>query len=114
MTTFDTGRRAEAAATAYLSTQGYEVLAQNWRTRSCEIDIVAKRKNIVSFVEVKYRRTAAQGLGLDYVTSKKLQQMQFAAEQWVLAHKWTGDYQLAAIEVSGAGFQIGEFIESIY
>jgi Holliday junction resolvase-like predicted endonuclease len=35
---------------------------------------------------VKYRRNANQGSGLEYVTSKKLEQMRFAAENWVAVH----------------------------
>jgi ribonuclease HII len=106
MTTFDTGRRAEAAAAAYLVRQGCSIIGQNWRTRQCEIDIVAEREGVAYFCEIKYRRTSRQGTGLDYVTSKKLQQMRFAAESWVHMHAWRGEYQLCAIEVSGPQFAI--------
>ncbi len=41
MTTTETGRRAETAAAVYLATHGFAILARNWRTRSCEIDLVA-------------------------------------------------------------------------
>lgn len=101
MTTFDTGRKAEAAAAAFLVRKGCSIIAQNWRTRLCEIDIIATRDTIVYFCEVKYRRTDRQGSGIDYITSKKLQQMRFAAESWVHVHGWNGEYQLCAIEVSG-------------
>lgn len=114
MTTFDTGRRAETVAANYLRTRDYDVLEQNWRTRFCEIDIVAQKADTVYFVEVKYRRTAAQGTGLEYITPKKLQQMTFAAEMWSRNHQWRGAYELAAIEVSGDAFAITEFIEGIY
>ncbi len=113
MTTFDTGRQAEAAATAYLKKQGYAVVAQNWRTRFCEIDIIAQKDKAVYFCEVKYRATDRQGGGLEYITPKKLQQMQFAAEAWVHLTGWTGEYQLSAIEVSGPDFEITNFIKDI-
>lgn len=106
MTTFEIGRRAEAAAAAFLVYKGYTIVVQNWRTRQCEIDIVARRAQEICFCEVKYRRTAQQGTGLDYITAKKLRQMRFAAQSWVHAHGWRGDSQLAAIEVSGAHFRI--------
>lgn len=106
MTTTDTGRQAEAAAAAFLEQKGCSIIARNWRTRMCEIDIVAKRGDTIYFCEVKYRRTQNQGSGLDYITPKKLQQMRFAAESWVHAHGFTGPYQLAAIEVSGLGFHV--------
>lgn len=113
MTTFDTGRKAEAMAAAYLQRQGCEIIEQNWRTRMCEIDIVASRNGVVYFCEVKYRRSNRQGAGLDYITPQKLQQMRFAAESWVHKHAWRGQYQLCAIEVSGINFQITNVVKDI-
>jgi uncharacterized protein (TIGR00252 family) len=110
MTNYASGHAAEEVAAEYLSRQGYEILEKNWRTRYCEIDIVARHKNTVYFVEVKYRRTNKQGSGLEYVTPKKLQQMQFAAEMWVSDHKWKGGYQLAALEVSGENYEVTNFL----
>lgn len=106
MTTFDTGRRAEAVVAQFLEQKGCEIVDQNWRTRWCEIDIVAHRDDVIYFCEVKYRRTTHQGAGLDYVTPRKLEQMHFAAECWVQQHGWQGEYQLCAIEVSGLNFCI--------
>lgn len=106
MTTFDIGRKAEAAAAAFLVRKGCSIIAQNWRTRMCEIDIVAQREDTIFFCEVKYRRTATHGSGIDYITPKKLRQMHFAAESWAHAHRWDGEYQLCAIEVSGARFLV--------
>jgi len=111
MTTTDTGRNAEAAVADYLKEQGYKVLEHNWRTRWCEIDVVAQKGDAVFFVEVKYRRTARQGDGLEYVTGKKLQQMSFAAELWVSNHGWQGEYCLAAASVSGDKYQVTNFVE---
>jgi Holliday junction resolvase-like predicted endonuclease len=113
MTTFDTGRKAEAVATEYLQNLGYHILAQNWRLRSCEIDIVVRKDGVAYCVEVKYRQNDQQGDGLEYVTPTKLKQMQFAAEQWVHATKWSGEYQLAAIQVAGDDYEITDFIDDI-
>lgn len=113
MTTFEIGRRAETVAAAYLQRQGCEVIAQNWRTRWCEIDVVAQRDGVVYFCEVKYRRTTTYGAGLDYITPAKLKQMRFAAESWVHAHGWQGDYQLCAIEVAGPQFIITTVVKDL-
>jgi uncharacterized protein (TIGR00252 family) len=109
-----TGKTAEAAAVAYLQSKGFAVLEQNWRTRFCEIDIVAKQKDVIHFVEVKYRQHSRQGSGLEYITPKKLQQMRFAAEMWVSSHEWLGAYTLSAIEVSGDDFTVGSFIPDVF
>lgn len=113
MTTFETGRQAEAVAATFLEAKGCEIVEQNWRTRRCEIDIVAKRGDELYFCEVKYRRTNRQGGGLDYITAKKLQQMRFAAESWVHMHAWRGGYQLCAIEVSGEHFRVTNAIKDL-
>ena len=114
MTTFDTGRQAEAAVAQWLKSRDFKIIEHNWRTRWCEIDIVAEKSGAVYFVEVKYRVSSRQGSGLEYVTSRKLEQMRFAAEAWVRAHAWCGDYQLAAAEVSGEDFRVTNFIDSVY
>lgn len=111
MSTTSAGRQAETAAANYLLQNGFTILSRNWHTRWCEIDIVAQKKETVYFVEVKYRRTNNWGGGVDYITPKKLQQMQFAAEIWVSSHKWHGDYLLSAIEISGAQFAVGDWVE---
>jgi uncharacterized protein (TIGR00252 family) len=101
MTSTASGREAEARAVDYLGHQGFKIIEQNWRTRFCEIDIVAQKAQTIYFVEVKYRQTANQGSGIEYITPRKLKQMQFAAESWVHAHSWSGAYQLAALAIDG-------------
>jgi putative endonuclease len=54
---FRTGLSAETRAAAYLMATGYRILAKRFRTPYGEIDIVAKRRNLVAFVEVKARAT---------------------------------------------------------
>lgn len=107
------GRAAERAAAGYLEGQGYVVLGTNWRTRWCEIDIVAQKSGVVYFIEVKYRAQAAWGSGFDYVTPAKLRQMHFAAEFWVARHNHKGDYRLAACELSGNPPMVQAFIDDI-
>jgi Holliday junction resolvase-like predicted endonuclease len=53
------------------------------------------------FVEVKYRRQAAQGDGFDYIAPQKLRRMVFAASIWCQRFNWSGDYRLMAAAVSG-------------
>jgi putative endonuclease len=100
------GQQAEAAAAHFLERKGCRIVERNWRTPRCEIDIVAERRNVLYVCEVKYRLTAAQGLGLDYITTTKLKQMRFAAESWVYDYRWNGEYVLCAIEVTGPGFTV--------
>lgn len=100
-TNYQAGHDAERQAAEYLDSLGYKIRELNWKTRYCEIDIVAEKAGCIFFVEVKYRRNAAQGTGLEYVTSKKLKRMGFAAEMWVQGNQWPGAYQLAAVAIDG-------------
>jgi len=113
MTNYSVGHEAEKHAAKYLEKLGYKIIALNWRTRVCEIDIVAEKSKITYFVEVKYRNQSHQGTGLEYVTQQKLQQMQFAAECWVQEQKWQGDYELSAIELFGDEFEVTNFLPNI-
>ncbi len=113
MSTTDTGRQAEDVAAAYLVKQGYKIRERNWRTRYCEIDIVAEKQSCVYFVEVKYRISKLQGEGFDYITVKKLRQMARAAEFWLSSCQWEGSCSLAAIEVAGLEFEVTGFTNDI-
>jgi putative endonuclease len=72
------GRDGERRAAWWLWLRGWRILDQRVRTAVGEIDIVAKRGNIVAFVEVKTRRTAAE---LDYaIDERRLARVAAAAE----------------------------------
>jgi putative endonuclease len=68
----DFGSKGEDIACEYLKKNGYEILERNKHfSKLCEIDIVAKMKNKVVFVEVKTRRTNNFGSPLEAVTKTK-------------------------------------------
>ena len=75
----DLGRAAEAAAAEYLEERGFEIIFRNWRNRWCEIDIVARRRDELHLVEVKYRRHHSFGGGFGAITADKVRRLQRAA-----------------------------------
>lgn len=99
MSNYATGHLAEKQTADYLKRLGYKILELNWKTKYCEIDIIAEKNKTIYFVEVKSRRNDLYGSGLEYITPKKLKQMEFAAKMWLQTNDWDGDYSLAAAEV---------------
>lgn len=106
------GNEAEEAAASYLVQNDYAIIDRNWRTKFCEIDIIARREETVYFVEVKYRKNDKAGDGLAMITAKKLRQMSFAAELYRTKRHVRGmQVQLAAIAVTGNPPVITDFIK---
>ena len=48
------GQRGEAIAAWLLRIKGYRIIAQSMRNLMGEIDIIAKRRHIIAFIEVKF------------------------------------------------------------
>lgn len=61
MTNYSSGKYAEGLAKAYLGIKGYSIIAENYKTGrgtgAGEIDIIAKKANLIVFVEVKKRKS---------------------------------------------------------
>lgn len=107
------GQLAESKAVAYLKRSGYEIIETNWKTKRCEIDIIAKKQSVMYFVEVKYRKSDSSGQGMAYITKVKQRQMRFAAELWLARSEWKDEARLAAIELGGGGFKVSNWLPSI-
>lgn len=106
------GAKAESIAASALNAKGYEIVDQNWRTKWCEVDIIARRGQIIYFVEVKYRRSADQGGGIAAITKQKHKQLIFASDLWMNRYG-THDARISVIELSGPDFEITQWIESV-
>src|SRR3954471_18712349 len=81
---FRTGLSAEARATAYLMAKGYRILAKRFRSPYGEIDIVARRRNLLAFVEVKARATLDDAAYA--VTPRQQRRIIDAAQAWLMTH----------------------------
>lgn len=103
MTTRQIGDKGEQAAADWLTARGHEIVARNWRTRYCEIDIVSVKGEVLYFTEVKYRKNDDFGDGLAAITAKKQRQMRFAAELFLAGKpEYSGMVaKLLAASVSG-------------
>jgi putative endonuclease len=89
---FRTGLSAETRAAAFLMAKGYRILAKRFRTRYGEIDIVARRRNLLTFVEVKARATLDAAAYA--VTARQQARIIEAAQAWLVAHPEHADFEL--------------------
>lgn len=77
--TQSSGNAAEALARKHLERQGLRLLAQNWRCRRGELDLVMLDADTVVFVEVRYRRHTAWGGAVESVDARKREKLTTAA-----------------------------------
>jgi putative endonuclease len=89
---FRTGISAEAKAAAFLIAKGYRILAKRFRTPHGEIDLVAKRRNLVAFVEVKARASLDDAAFA--VTPRQQGRIINAAQAWLMAHPEHAEFEL--------------------
>ncbi len=89
---FRTGLSAESRAAAYLLAKGYRVLARRFRTPHGEIDIVARRRNLIAFVEVKARASLDEAAFA--VTPRQQARIIDAAQAWLAAHPEHAEFEL--------------------
>ncbi len=73
------GARGEKAASRFLRRHGYKVLLRNFRSGKAEIDIVARHKDWLVFVEVKTRETEDFGAPSENVDLEKQRNVSKAA-----------------------------------
>ncbi|RWX76773.1 YraN family protein [Neorhizobium lilium] len=78
------GHLSEYVAALYLLLKGYRILAIRHRTRLGEVDIVARKGNVLAFVEVKARRS--EQAGIDAVGFDSQRRIRAASDLWLARH----------------------------
>jgi len=81
------GESSENLAVWYLKQNGYKIIEQNYRNRMGEIDIIAREKKSIVFVEVKSRRSIRYGSPKWAVTPKKQRKISMVALYYLKSTK---------------------------
>jgi len=93
------GHWSEYLAAAFLLLKGYRILALRYKTRSGEIDLIIRKRDLIAFVEVKARRD--EGLAIDAVGYETQGRIRSASGQWLSrrrdAHLLTLRYDVIAV-----------------
>ncbi len=96
------GRWGENLAATYLEQRGLTLLDRNARTPYGELDLVLRQGDVVVFVEVKTRTSAAYGLPEEAVTPAKRAHLLDAAQHYLQNHpELDGDWRVDVIAIQG-------------
>jgi putative endonuclease len=84
------GASYEQKAAAFFAQLGFEIIDHNWQAGHREIDLIARKENLVVFVEVKSAADTAYGHPAERVDKTKIRRLSSAAQQYLLAKNLQG------------------------
>ena len=110
------GEKGEDIAAAFLEKKGYHILFRNYKCSFGEIDIIAKHKKTLSFIEVKTRSTKKYGLPQEAVTSVKQAKISRVALEFVQRYKMdnrTARFDVVSVQSLNDGYEV-DLIENAF
>jgi putative endonuclease len=75
------GRKGETLAMIFLMLKGYRIIARRYKTKQGEVDIIARKRDVVAMVEVKARATLSQAM--DAVDHSTMRRIEAAGDIWL-------------------------------
>ena len=112
----DTGNIGEDIVAKYLEEKGYEIIERNFRCKLGEIDIIAKDKEEIVFIEVKKKKILSYGNPADSVNEPKQKHIYKAAEYYLLINNKLDNFtRIDVIEVylNNSGYKINHMKKAI-
>ena len=95
------GAYGEQLACAYLERQGYEIIRRNYKASYKELDIVARKEDMLIFAEVKTRTSNWYGGGEEAVTYQKQQAMKKGIGSFLYRERvWHRDVRADVITIT--------------
>lgn len=110
------GKKGEALAVDFLLKNDYEIIERNYRFDKAEVDIIAKKENILAIIEVKTRSTIDFGNPQDFVKPKQIQRLVKAVDEYVTLSELQVEvrFDIIAIVRQGKTFQIEHLENAFY
>ena len=100
------GRWGEQQAAEYLRRKGWRIVCMNYAGRFGEIDIIARDRRYLIFVEVKLRKNADFAQAREFVTSAKQRRIGLTARLWLASHPTELQPRFDVVEVYAAQGQV--------
>jgi putative endonuclease len=113
---FSLGKEGERRAAIFLKNLGYQILTRNYRSPFGEIDLIAKDKDTICFIEVKSRSSKRFGLPGEALTSTKQKHMSKAALCYLKENKFLNEkarFDVVTLAYNGAGPEL-ELIKNAF
>lgn len=104
------GQYAEMVAADYLIKKGFKVLAQNFRYKRFEIDLIVQKDQLIVFVEVKARKNNLFGNPEDFVNQKKIRALRSAAAHYLRIQNSQQAIRFDIIAVLGSTAHVREIV----
>jgi len=103
-------------AVDFLTKKGYDIIERNYRFDKAEVDIIAKKENILAIIEVKTRSTSDFGDPQDFVKPKQIQRLVKAVDEYVIENKLDVEvrFDIIAIVKESKGFLIEHLENAFY
>ena len=116
MRTVQKGRSGEKKAVEYLKNKGFEILFTNYRYGHKEIDIIARDKNYVVFIEVKAGQSKSFGPPQGWVNLKKQKKIAEVATAFLQKYQFPGcDFRFDVIAIDrSSGKEMLEHIQNAF
>ena len=105
---YELGKKGEELAVDLLLEKEYQILERNWRFQKAEVDIIAKKENLLAVVEVKTRSTNEFGNPQDFIKPKKIKLLVNAVNEYVIRKDLDVEvrFDIIAITKTQSGFDI--------
>ena len=110
------GKKGEDIAADFLEKKGYNILFRNYKCSFGEIDIIAKHKKTLSFIEVKTRSTKKYGLPQEAVTPAKQAKISRVALEFVQRYKMenrAARFDVVSVQYLNDGYAV-DLIENAF
>jgi len=97
------GMEAENRVATFLIKDGYKIIKRNFHSKFGEIDIIAKKNQILSFFEVKYSKNYDP---IYRITPTKMQKIIKTIDYFFMTNNSNDEYQISAALVTPQGIEI--------
>lgn len=110
------GKKGEQLAVDFLLKNGYEIIERNYRFDKAEVDVIARKKDVLAIIEVKTRSTIDFGSPEEFVKPKQMQRLVKAVDEYVVVNDLDVEvrFDIVAIVKENKSFKIDHLENAFY